>query len=153
MGKTKVSLHTGDGEKVFEGTTEEFENLSDKVIKASRSRWGIGHNSDSDSHFSQGKLRAFVQRIERLEEDKRDVQDDIKLVYAEAKSTGFDPKSIRQLVRDRRLSDQERIERDELLELYRSAIGDFVTTPLGTAGQSRFTNNTAPDEQEEAGDA
>jgi uncharacterized protein (UPF0335 family) len=69
------------------------------------------------------QLRAFIERIERLEEEKKDVQDQIKEVFSEAKGAGFDVRIMRQLLRLRKLRDVDRSEQEELLEIYKSAIG------------------------------
>ena len=69
------------------------------------------------------RLRSFIQRIEKLEEDKAAVGEDLKEVYAEAKGVGFDTKIIRQIVRLRKVELEKRRENDELLELYKAAIG------------------------------
>ena len=70
------------------------------------------------------RLKTFVQRIERLEEDKRGIADDIKEVFGEAKGEGFDVKVIRRVIALRRKDPAERAEEDELLELYMSALGE-----------------------------
>jgi uncharacterized protein (UPF0335 family) len=70
-----------------------------------------------------GHLRAFIERIEKLEEEKRAIGDDIKDVYAEAKGTGFDPKVMRKIVSLRRLDKHKRQEEEEILDLYLSALG------------------------------
>jgi uncharacterized protein (UPF0335 family) len=69
------------------------------------------------------QLRAFIERIERLEEEKKDVQEQIKEVFSEAKGSGFDIRIMRQLLRLRKLRDADRSEQEELLEIYKSAIG------------------------------
>jgi uncharacterized protein (UPF0335 family) len=69
------------------------------------------------------QLRAFIERIERLEEEKKDVQEQIKEVFSEAKGVGFDVRIMRQLLRLRKLRDVDRSEQEELLEIYKSAIG------------------------------
>jgi uncharacterized protein (UPF0335 family) len=69
------------------------------------------------------RLRSFVERIERLEEEKREVQDQIKDVFAEAKGEGYDIKVMRQVVRLRRMRPNDRSELEELLDLYKSALG------------------------------
>jgi len=69
------------------------------------------------------QLRTFIERIERLEEEKKDVQDQIKEVFSEAKGSGFDTRIMRQLLRLRKLRDVDRSEQEELLEIYKSAIG------------------------------
>ncbi|MEJ2118179.1 MAG: DUF2312 domain-containing protein [Alphaproteobacteria bacterium] len=68
-------------------------------------------------------LRAFVERIERLEEEKAALAEDIREVYAEAKSSGFDAKALREIVRMRKLADHERQEREGLLATYMHALG------------------------------
>jgi uncharacterized protein (UPF0335 family) len=68
-------------------------------------------------------LRAFIERIERLEAEKADLANDIKEVYAEAKGTGFDVKIIRKLISMRKQDSEKRQEEEELLSLYKQAIG------------------------------
>ncbi len=70
-----------------------------------------------------GKLRSFIERIERLEEDKAGVAADLKEVYSEAKSEGYDVKIMRRIVRLRRQDGAQRSEEEALLEAYISAIG------------------------------
>lgn len=70
-------------------------------------------------------LRAYVERIERLEEEKKALAADIREVYAEAKGNGYDPKIMRKLVAMRRMDQADRREEEELLEVYRRAIGMF----------------------------
>lgn len=69
------------------------------------------------------RLKNFIMRIERLEEDKKGIADDIKEVYGEAKGEGFDVKILRKVIALRKKDPEERAEEDELLELYMSAIG------------------------------
>ena len=68
-------------------------------------------------------LRQFIERIERLEEEKAQLLADIREVYSEAKGNGLDPKIMRQIVKLRSLDHQERQEQDAALEMYRSALG------------------------------
>ncbi len=68
------------------------------------------------------RLRTFVERIERLEEEKAAITADIREVYAEAKGAGFDAKILRQIVRLRRLDQADRREQEALLELYKRAL-------------------------------
>lgn len=70
-----------------------------------------------------GQLRAFIERIERLEEEKQTIADDIKDVYAEAKGTGFDTKAVRTIIRLRKKDQAERQEEEAILDLYKSALG------------------------------
>jgi uncharacterized protein (UPF0335 family) len=79
--------------------------------------------SESSQTVAAGQLRAFIERIERLEEEKKTIADDIKDVYAEAKGTGFDVPAIRQLVRLRKKDQAERQEAEAILDLYKAALG------------------------------
>lgn len=78
---------------------------------------------DASVTIAVGQLRAFIERIERLEEDKRAIADDLKDVYAEAKGTGFDTKAIRTIVKLRRQDTAERQEEETILDLYKAALG------------------------------
>lgn len=69
------------------------------------------------------KLRLFIERIERLEEEKKGISDDIKDVYGETKSNGYDPKTIRTIVKLRRMEKHHRDEAEALLETYKTALG------------------------------
>ena len=69
------------------------------------------------------RLKSFIERIERLEEEKAGLAADIKDIYAEAKSVGFDVKTIRKIIRLRKMEEQKRNEEDMLLETYKAAIG------------------------------
>lgn len=77
----------------------------------------------STSAIEAGHLTAFIERIERLEEDKKTVADEIKDVYAEAKGTGYDIKVIRKIVSIRKQDKDRRREEEEMLELYMQALG------------------------------
>jgi len=72
---------------------------------------------------AQDQLRAFIERIERMEEEKKAIADDIKEIYAEAKGNGFDTKVLRQIVRIRKQDASERLEQEALLDLYMAALG------------------------------
>lgn len=69
------------------------------------------------------KLKSYIERIERLEEDKAGIAADIRDVYAEAKSNGFDAKIMRQIVRLRKMKHNERQEQEYMLDLYKRALG------------------------------
>ena len=77
---------------------------------------------------SGDRLRSFIERIERLEEEKATITVDIREVYAEAKATGFDPKIMRQIVRLRKMESDDRQEQEALLDVYKSALGMAPTT-------------------------
>ncbi len=69
------------------------------------------------------RLRSFIERIERLEDERRALGEDIREVYSEAKGAGFDVKTMRQIVRIRKLDEHERDEQEALLETYMAALG------------------------------
>ena len=75
------------------------------------------------SNFAKAKLKSIVERIEKLEEEKKTIADDIREVYAEAKGEGFDVKALRAVVRMYRQDKSERQEYEALVDLYRDALG------------------------------
>ncbi len=77
----------------------------------------------STTTVAAGQLKAIVERIERLEEEKKEVADQIKEVYAEAKGNGFDAKVLRKIVSLRKKPAEEREEEEAILDLYLSALG------------------------------
>ena len=77
----------------------------------------------SDGNVAADQLRLFIERIERLEEEKKGIADDVKDVYLEAKANGYDTKTMRAIVRLRRMEKNARDEADALLETYRTALG------------------------------
>lgn len=77
----------------------------------------------STNSIDSGHLKAFIERIERLEEEKRALAEDIKDVYAEAKGTGYDVKIMRKIISLRRQDHHKRKEEEEILDLYLSALG------------------------------
>lgn len=79
---------------------------------------------------TNGQLVAFLERIERVEEEKRALSEDLKEIYAEAKGDGWDTRMIRKLTRLRRMDEQERMQADALLETYLRAAGMAVQTSM-----------------------
>jgi uncharacterized protein (UPF0335 family) len=75
------------------------------------------------TRFAKDQLKAVIERIERLEEEKKATSDDIRDVYAEAKGNGFDVKALRSIVRLRKLDTDERREQQEVLDTYMHALG------------------------------
>jgi len=73
--------------------------------------------------FGKDQLKAFVERVERLEEEKKAIADDIRDVYAEAKGNGFDVKALRQIVRLRKQDKDERVKQETILQTYMVALG------------------------------
>ncbi|MBO3761863.1 DUF2312 domain-containing protein [Ciceribacter sp. L1K23] len=84
----------------------------------------------SDAHgVARDQLRAFVERIERLEEEKKTIADDIKDVYGEAKAMGFDTKILKKVIALRKKDEQERMEEDLILDTYLHALGMIENPP------------------------
>jgi uncharacterized protein (UPF0335 family) len=79
--------------------------------------------SETSQTVAAGQLRAFIERIERLEEEKKTIADDIKDVFAEMKGTGFDTKAVRTIIRLRKKDQAERQEEEAILDLYKAALG------------------------------
>ena len=88
---------------------------------------GIGHNSGETDHpatrVAKDQLRSIIERIERLEEEKKTFTDDIRDVYAEAKGNGYDVKALRTIVRMRKQDPADRAEQETILEIYQHALG------------------------------
>jgi uncharacterized protein (UPF0335 family) len=85
-----------------------------------RGKWGIMADVGG---VAVEQLRAFIERIERLEEEKSALSGDIKEVYAEARGTGFEPKIMRQIIKIRKMDRQELDEEESLLDVYKRALG------------------------------
>lgn len=77
----------------------------------------------SEATVSDEQLRLFVERIERLEEEKKGISEDIRDVYLESKSQGYDPKIMRQIVKLRKMPVHDRKEMEAILDVYKSALG------------------------------
>lgn len=86
------------------------------------------------------QLQSIVERIERLEEEKRTLAEDVKGVYLEAKGTGFDPKIIRKIVSMRKQDSHKRMEEQAMIATYMEALGMLADTPLGQAALQRARN-------------
>lgn len=84
-----------------------------------------------------GQLKAIVERIERLAEEKQTIADDIKDVYAEAKGNGYDVAALRALIKLRKEDANKRAERETILETYMHALGMLADLPLGKAAMER----------------
>ena len=87
----------------------------------------IGHNIAAE------RLMSIVERIEKLEEERKHLQEDIKDIYTEAKSAGFDTKVLRMLIASRKKDQDEWEAQQALLETYMQALGQLADTPLGQA--------------------
>jgi uncharacterized protein (UPF0335 family) len=87
---------------------------------------------------SAEQLRLFIERIERLEEEKKSIADDIKDVYAELKGQGYDARTVRQIIKLRAMDTETRREHEALLDTYKAALGMLDGTPLGTWAVERL---------------
>jgi uncharacterized protein (UPF0335 family) len=88
----------------------------------------IGHNTgiapeSPATKFAKDQLKAIIERIERLEESKKEIADDIRDIYAESKGQGYDVKALRTIVRLRKQDANERAEQETILELYMQSLG------------------------------
>lgn len=106
----------------------------------------IGHNSIQTS-VAAGQLRSLVERIERLEEEKKALAGDIREVYAEAKANGFDTKILRKVIAKRKQDANERNEEEAMLELYMNALGML---PLFASAGDGDEDDPEPNEPQEA---
>ena len=93
----------------------------DAQSKDDDSMASVATNHDADATDNQLKL--FIERVERLEEEKKGIADDIRDTYAEAKAVGYDAKIMRQIVRLRKLPPHDRAEMEALLDTYKAALG------------------------------
>ena len=85
----------------------------------------IQNNEIVEKKNQNNKLKSFIERIERLEEEKNNIIADIKEVYSEAKSFGYEPKIMRKVLIIRKMDIDERLEQEALLDPYRNALGIF----------------------------
>lgn len=83
----------------------------------------IGHNSESITKFAADQLKALIERIERQEEEKKTISDDIRDIYAEAKGNGYDVKALRTIIRMRKQDPAAREEQETIVETYMQALG------------------------------
>lgn len=79
--------------------------------------------SDAGHNVTDDRLRLLIERVERLEEEKQGIADDIKDVFLEAKALGYDAKIMKQVIRLRKMHDDDRREMETILDLYKSALG------------------------------
>ena len=92
----------------------------------------IGHNT-----LAGDRLKSIVSRIEKLEEQKSEIADDIRDVYAEAKGNGYDVKALREIVRRRKKDAADMAEHEAIVETYMMALGMLAGTPLGDSAVER----------------
>lgn len=102
--------------------------------------------------MTNNQIKALVERIEKLEEEKTAIAEDIKEVYAEAKGNGFDPKIIKKVIALRKQDAQKRAEEQAVLATYMDALGMLATTPLGAAAIKSATKKSSVLADEDFGD-
>lgn len=94
-----------------------------KAAQAEAAQDAADGKKTDPSDVSGKRLKSFLERIERLEEEKKTIGEDVRDVYGEAKATGFEPKIMRKIIKLRKTNLEKRREEQELLDLYMSAIG------------------------------
>lgn len=105
---------------------EMMDDEQDRVDKEKASKPslpGIGHNIDEGISVAGKRLQSFIERIERLQEEKEGMAEDIREIYKESKGVGFDTKALRKIVSLRKMDTQKRHEEAEILDLYKASIG------------------------------
>ncbi len=85
------------------------------------------------THVAREQLRAFVERIERIAEERKSLGDDIRDIYAEAKGNGYDVKALREIIRIRKKDRNEQAEFESIVDTYKHALGMLSDLPLGAA--------------------
>ena len=85
----------------------------------------IQNGENIETKPKDNRLKSFIERIERLEDEKNNILSDIKEVYSEAKNSGYDPKIMRKVLLIRKMDIDERLEQEALLDTYRNALGIF----------------------------
>ena len=107
----------------------------------------------TDTNSIGDRLLAFIERIERLQEEIKALRDDVAEVKKEARHAGFDVKTITEIIRKRAMTDVQRREQEELLDIYMHAIGmAFDDTPLGESARRRLAGTPPPLEGDDADD-
>lgn len=103
-------------------TAAEIAERHNAGVRSKQASPGVGHNSGG-AKFARDQLRAFVERIEKLEEEKKAIADDIRDVVSEARGSGFDAKALRSIVKLRKQDPDKRAEEEAVLDTYKIAMG------------------------------
>lgn len=102
---------------------EDYDDENPRAKKGHNSKRDRDKDAEDVGGVSGQRLKAFIERVERLEEEKGAIAEDIKDIFAEAKAVGYDAKIMRKVIRLRKMDKEKRAEEDEMLELYKAAIG------------------------------
>jgi uncharacterized protein (UPF0335 family) len=146
-----VDLRTDTTELAFANPQRASRPLRTRTTVASRKP--AEENIMSDETLDDGaqrKLSAYVKRIEKLEEEKKTIADDVASIYAEAKSYGFDVKIMRNVVKLRKLDKDDRTEFLAVLDVYMHALGMLADTPLGEAAIDRLRKSGSKRKERDA---
>jgi uncharacterized protein (UPF0335 family) len=100
----------------------EVSEYEDRAVKGREAPAPVGHNSGVT--IAADRLRSIIERVERLDEERKALSADIRDIFTEAKSSGFVPKVVRQLIALRKIDKNDREEQEELLDVYRQALGE-----------------------------
>lgn len=128
MSEPTVSIRLADGTKTPEVPVSVLKEAVREIKRSQAEAPGAGHNSDVHG-VARDQLRAFVQRIERLDEEIKCLNDDKRDVFGEAKSMGFDTKILKRVVQIRRQDKDQRLEEEAVLETYLIALGMIEGPP------------------------
>jgi uncharacterized protein (UPF0335 family) len=116
MSDATATVTVGGVSAPLEALHQVIEQAVDRNVALAAQRAGV-------STFARDRLRNFIERVERLEEERKAINDDIKELYAEAKGEGFDVKIMRQVVRLRKMDKADFQEAEAILDLYLTALG------------------------------
>jgi uncharacterized protein (UPF0335 family) len=108
---------------------------------------GNGDDAPRRNSVSGDELRPYLERIERLNADQKELSADRSEIYNELKTAGYDRKTVQEIVKRRKLTTEQRQNAAALLDMYLSAIGDFADTPLGQAGAKQMREEHANDDE------
>jgi uncharacterized protein (UPF0335 family) len=111
------------------------ESIRSAALAISLHRIPRGKNDAGCQGIAGEQLRSFIERIERLEEERKTLAEDIKEVFAEAKGNGFDTKIIREIIKIRRMDEDDLDEQETLLDIYKRALGMLPDIPESVAAE------------------
>lgn len=120
VGETTVQITLPDGTTTPPATIDDLRKAVDTIKRDSGERRA---GRASGNTVAGDQLRAFVERVERLEDEKKTIAEDIKEVYGEAKAMGFDPKVLRRVIAIRKQDEAQRMEFEAILDTYLHALG------------------------------
>lgn len=123
MSEPTVSIRLADGTKTPEVPVSVLKEAVREIKRSQADAPGAGHNSADAHGVARDQLRAFIERIERLDEEIKCLNDDKRDVYGEAKGTGFDTKIMKKVIQIRRQDKDQRMEEEAILETYLAALG------------------------------